>query len=493
MPAVPITGSDNITSLDSRIYADFCTGNFLVDVSPSVFLAGGTSTSGGVQGASVRITNPVGVIIKNYSTSGFDIYPPMTSVVTVAIPLIASNYQYGTYTIDVRLTDENGTEYTVTKTVNICPPDPNNKTKKTGCLNATIAGNCKDGKVVVSLNQPPTYKGTISTSQINDLELEFPTASRLPVFETTFGSFSKPLFEGQYLLTGTTCVLYSYGDSVYFKVQYKIKCSKVIKCIIDECCVFAKLEELNLKLKTDCTAAEKAETSLISLDAIRLLKMAQLAAECGQDPSDIVADLEDLLGCQCTCNCNDGTPIINNAPVTDYVIEGCNVEENTVGLTKTYTINNYGYKVELAEGSDAGLTLSAPVLNIDNCEYVQTLDYTAPSPVTPVPQSYIYRALLTQSGTGNPTAIADASNTVTIAWTRVSAGVYSGVITTIDGVSILNPNNTFILISPTLINSDIAGLYNSSTTIRVLTSVVDAGIATDGLLSKTPIQLSILS
>lgn len=493
MPALPILGSTNISELSSKIIADLCGGNFLVDVTPSVFSAAGISTIGGVQGASVRITNPVGVVFKQYPTSGFDIYPPMTSIVSVAIPLIAANYQYGTYTIDVRLTDENGTQYTVTKTVNICPPDPNNKTKKIGCLNSTITGNCKDGKVVVTLDQPPTYKGTLATSQVNALKLEYPTASALPVLNTTFGSFSVVLFEGQYLLTGTACVLYTYTDNVYFKVQYKVKCSKIIKCIIDECCVFAKLEELNLKLKTDCTAEEKANTSLIALDAIRLLKMAQLAADCGEDPSDIVAELEDLLGCQCTCNCNEGTPIINNAPVKDFVFTGCGFSENTVGLTKTITLYNYGYKTVLAPGSSAGLTLTEPVLDAANCQYTQTLNYTAPTIPAATPIGYVYRALLTQTGTGNPTAIPDASNTVTVVWTRVSAGVYSGVITTVDGVSILTANNTFILISPTLINSDIAGLYNSSTTIRVLTSVVDAGIATDGLLNKTPIQLSVLT
>ena len=82
--ATIITGSPNITSLDSKIVADLCTGFFYVDVTPSVFLPGGTGTSGGVQGANVKITNPLGIVIKQYSTSGFDINPPMTSRVSFA-------------------------------------------------------------------------------------------------------------------------------------------------------------------------------------------------------------------------------------------------------------------------------------------------------------------------------------------------------------------------------------------------------------------------
>lgn len=486
MPAIPTTGSTNISELSSKIVADLCGGNFLVDVSPSIFIGSGADN---VQGASVRITNPVGVIFKNYPTSGFDIYPPMTEVVTVGIPLIASNYQYGTYTVDVRLTDEDGSTWTVSKSVNICPPDPNNKTRKQGCMEASINGNCDTGKVIISLKGTPNYKGVAVLSQVNSLEVDYPAAST--PFTTTYGSFSLVLFEGSWVVTGTVCALYLYGDNVYFKVQYKVKCEKVIRCAIDECCVQAKLEELRLKVKSDCTQAEKDTTFSTLVEGVALLKLAKLTAKCGYDPSDTIADLEKLLGCQCTCNCNDDVPVINNEPVTDYVIEGCNVDEDIVGLTKVYTINNYAYKVELAEGSDAGLTISDPVLDADNCQYIQTLDYTAPTIPDPTPQGYVYRGLLTQSGSGSPTAVIDSSNTVVITWTRVSTGVYTG---TLSGTfTPLTTNNVFAIISPTLVNSDMSATYLSANSVRVSTSVVDAGIATDGLLSKTPFQLSILS
>jgi len=315
MPSVPTTGSPDIVSLDSKILSNLCDGNFYIDVTPSVYVSGRVDD---VQGASIQITNPVGVIIKQYPTSGFDITPPMTEVVDFPIPLMAGNFQYGTYIISARVTDSIGDTWTVTKNVNICPPDPNNKNKKGGCINVAINGNCQTGKVWFLLSQPANYKGTAFSSQVNDLTVEYPTASGLPPFETTISSFSLNLYEGQYLVTGSTCVLYAYGDEVYFKVKYKVKCSKIIKCIIDECCVYAKFEELNLKIASDCTQAEKDDTASIILDAMRLLKTAELAANCGKDPSDYVAQLEALLGCVCTCNCNDGVPIIGNQAVTQF-------------------------------------------------------------------------------------------------------------------------------------------------------------------------------
>src|SRR6185503_14988704 len=129
MPATNITNSANIASLDSKIVVDECAGNFYTDITPSIWIGTGYNN---VLGASVQIVNPYGVIIKNYPTSGYDIYPPMSSVVTVAIPTQAGNYQYGQYSVNVQLTDANGNVYTVSKQLTICAPNPQNKTVKYG-------------------------------------------------------------------------------------------------------------------------------------------------------------------------------------------------------------------------------------------------------------------------------------------------------------------------------------------------------------------------
>lgn len=378
MAALPITTSPNITELQSKIVSDLCGGNFLVDVTPSVFIGSGASN---VQGASVRITNPVGVIIKEYPTSGFDIYPPMTSVDTTAIPLTAGNYQYGTYTIAVRLTDADGTEYTVTKTVNICPPDPNNTTRKYGCLDMSIKGNCRTGEVVFLLNNPTNYKGTTWSTQVNALTVKYPTASGKTDLTTALGSFSLQLYEGQYQVSGTVCALYSYGDEVYFKVNYKVKCEKTIKCIIDECCVFAKLEELNLKVQSDCTQAQKDETASTIVNALWLKQLADLAGNCGGDPSDYISQLEDILGCQCTCNCNEGVPIIGNFSSDSFLYKAILNQSSTDAPTAiesslnqveiTWSRTSTGLYVGTLSGTYTPLTAENTFVQINSSSFIQ--------------------------------------------------------------------------------------------------------------------------
>lgn len=420
-----ITGSNYISSLDSKIISSLCQEKLIINTDGSVFSAGGEAY---VEGASVKIVNPLGVTIKNYPTSGYDIYPPLTEDFEYNIPTIAGAFQLGTYQITVRLTDENGEDWFIEKSVNICAPDKKNKNKKTACLNASINGNCNDGKVVIVLDQVPTYKGLISTSQVNDLTLLYPTESELEPLETTFGSFSVQLYEGEYKVSGTVCATYDAGDNVFFEVLYEVKCNKIIKCVLDECCIVDKLRELNSKLKSDCTTDEKEETSNVIFDTLRLLKTIKLTAKCGEDPSDYISELESLLGCVCTCNCNVGAPIINNEPVTDFVFEGCGFEESTVGLTKVITFYNRSFTISESEGGN-WFNISEPVNDDSGCGRTQEISLNEEKLEEFINEvvdemssnSMLFKSVLNQSGTDAP-VITTLLNTTGATWTASYLG-----------------------------------------------------------------------
>ncbi len=373
MPGTTISGSSNIAVLDLKIIASLCSGQFCFDITPSTWIGSGKDN---VQGAKFQITDPYNVIVRPYPSS-FDIAPAlsadMDSSVCYNIPTLAGNYKYGKYTITVELTDADGTKHYNSKPVTICAPNSKDKTKKYGTLSAQMYGSCKDGKLYIIADTAPNYNGRTVESQINDFQLLYPTISGLAPLDTNIGAFSVQIYEGTYIFSGEICATYNFGDSVYVEVLYKIKKEKNVRCLIDECCVFEKLEELNARLRSDCSEQEKIKTTNIILEALNYLKTIELAAFCGKDATTYIESLETLLGCVCTCNCAEGTPIINNAPARDILINGCNVTKETVGLTDVYTIDNYEYVVGVNDNGGV-LVISAAVQN--GCVKTQTITFS---------------------------------------------------------------------------------------------------------------------
>lgn len=478
-----ITNSLDISSLDFKITANTKDGKFYLDVTPSIFIGSGAAY---VEGASFKVVNPLGVVIQNYTTSGYDIAPPMTSEASLNIPKVAGVYLWGTYTITVRLTDQQNNVYELEKSINLCQVDKKNKNKNTVCVNANISGDCVDGNVVITLNGIPTYKGTAVASQVNDLTLYYPTESGLPELDTAIDGFSVQLYEGEYKLTGDVVALYDYGDNVFFEIKYDVKCNKIIRCSIDECCIYAQLEELNLKLSSDCTNTELQETQSKIFDTLRLLKTIKLAANCGNDPSDYIIELEKLLGCSCSCNCNDGTPVINNSPSNNYTFEGCGFTETQVGLTKVIEINNYQNEIAIG-GSTGVISITAPVVDSNNCKTVQTLNVSSAAILSIVQGAMgttpkTLKITTDQIGTSAPTKL-ELVNTTGATWTMSYVGVGEYLLTASTSVMPVE-GKTFILSGYQLSDSPMNVRWTSSTQISIRSDI-------DGRLDNTAILVEI--
>jgi len=100
--------------------------------------------------------------------------------------------------------------------------------------------------------------------------------------------------------------------------------------------------------------------------------------------------------------------------------------------------------------------------------------------------SYLkYVALLTQTGTGAPTAIV-LENTLggTVVWTRSEVGVYAG---TLSGV--FTENKTAIFLGAAVGNIIQYGFWDSTNFILLLTT--EGGVAADEKLYLTPIEIRV--
>ena len=391
MPGTQINGSSNIAFLDTRVQGNLCTGNLSVDVSPSTFIGSGATS---ILGIKVQIKNPQGAIIKAFGGS-FDVTPGSTSgivtPVTLAIPIKGTEYVFGIYTIDVQMTDEGGVVLpVVSKTINLCKYVDNSS----NCEDSvTFQANCQAGQLTILMKDPANYQGRIFKSTTQNWVLNFPTDTGMSAVTSAFNNFSVQLFEGVYKLVGSICAMYDFGDNVFAYISYGGTFTKDVKCILDYSCIYPQIDKLRRTLNDDCSAEQKANTANIILETLFLMTSINITLTSGEDASDQIADLEKLLGCKCTCDCNGSTPVINNNPATNIQINGCDVDKSVVGLTTVYTINNYQY-ITTFDPTQNIISVSAPELT--DCTYTQEISINLSNLV-----AYINNQIATNPGQAN--------------------------------------------------------------------------------------------
>lgn len=372
MAGTTVTGSTNLTLLDSRIYASVCSGDIVVDTSPSVFIGSGSSN---VLGVKVQITNPYNVVVRPYGGS-YDINPPLTYNYTFEIPTQAGKLQYGIYKVDVELTDAGGTKYTVSKFVNVCtytsdtyPCDDR----------VRLLADCKNGQLEFVLAEPPTFKGKFAESVQTSIKIDYPTASGQAPLITTYPNFTLQLFQGVYRATVDVCATYDMGDNIYLQLPYHVVVEKNVKCLLDYNCIYPAIKKLNAQVDKCLSQKDRIDATEKVLDALRLMMSAELANNAGEDASEYINDLEKLLGCQCTCDCT-GSPIINNSPSTNVSIDGCLVQSFNVGLTKVYTIDAKNYFLTVQNNGILGISDVADY----GCTIYQQLSFSVEAAYTAI-------------------------------------------------------------------------------------------------------------
>lgn len=109
-------------------------------------------------------------------------------------------------------------------------------------------------------------------------------------------------------------------------------------------------------------------------------------------------------------------------------------------------------------------------------------------PLTPIKVKQ-YVALLSQTGTGAPSAIILQNNIGTILWTRVGVGTYEGTLT-----AAFPQLKTYLSITANSQSNTDFAIYNNidgepSNSVGIITKA--SGSASDGILDFTPVEIRI--
>lgn len=358
MPALPITTSPDISSLDFSI---------LYDISGPIPAITLTNNSVGVPSGTTRlnlctwwyvITTPSGAVIHDGSETSPDV--PAANWTTLAItpyswPTIFGNPPCGQvefscsvpYITTLYVKDSASNIFSVSKVTTICRP--NGSVPATcgsfGVSNVGVQVKCNAATIYCSDTTNYAYQSQLAPAvQSNAWTLVYPLdangnqPSNKTAANTPYVNFPVGYSGEGYKLYLSTYGAYNMGDRVTIKIQYKGTSTFSVLCNVDFCklqCKIRKYYELSKKscgtLEDPALTANITRMNLLLGSAI----VGVMQPLCGIDVPAIIAEIEALGDFDnCDCGCGDGINISNPTGIASG--GGCcpisvNVIDNATG------------------------------------------------------------------------------------------------------------------------------------------------------------------
>ena len=342
----------------------------------TTFLSGGAAN---VLGVYIQIIDPTGITILDYDPTTPSIVPNSSSTFDFNIP--SMSFAFGWWTINVKLIDADNKEYIATVVKNICLPvgfDPANNFVP-GVMQSAI--NCTTPSIKVSEQTVFVYNGLAADEIVKDGTLYYPQGTLDPVtFVVTPFGFSglNSVYTGDYAVINTSTATYNLGDYTYVEVKYftnlkfSVACSSRLTQIL--CCLEELQDVYNNSPQSNKGIDAKERLDLASVP----LYIAALKEQTGQDASDDVAQIRDILNCDCNCNPVNVEPILvgidGDAPTVQVLSgNGISVTSEQVGNNINYTVSQK--VVQLAkDDSETGFVLQKTTTGT-NINYFLTFNY----------------------------------------------------------------------------------------------------------------------
>lgn len=325
-----ISNSANLTYLGAKVIFDIPAKKIFVDLSPTQWI-----DPSAVVGARLKVVDPGGVVLHD----AVSFLPPnMDQIAQVSIPTVAGGVKYGVYAFTVTLEDGSVFHVDSTSFDLECVGKTDYRTAE-----ISINPKCKDGKTVVYASLPGQYKETEAEIVSKAWSYYFPVTAEMAKVTSTFDPFSVALVEGRNAASVSYIAKYSFGDFLV-NIEYKGSLEKDVRCTSSLCNVYPAISTL-VEQHAVCDEVQKASIETKLDAATKLIVAALLGEQCGYDVSDIIGELYDLLS---ITNINV-TNILPGTPAAEVVIQACNMETETVGLTTVYKFDNKIYEMQANE------------------------------------------------------------------------------------------------------------------------------------------------
>lgn len=344
MPALPITGSADITVLDFAVLYD------ISGASPLVTLT--NRSVGNPSGATnlnlctwwYVLTTPSGMPIHIGSVTAPDV--TAADWTTLTTPTNSWPTPFGTppcgqiefscavpYVCTLYVKDAAGTIYSLTKNTTICRP--NGSTSNTcgsfGAADTIVAVQCQNAKIYAQDNTNYTYQGILGTQQSSLWTLQYPAdaSGDIPpnanAVNAPYAYFPIGYSGDGYRLYLQTYATYALADECSVKIQYKLISDSGIGtgrgfgvfCNIDLCKLDCGMQKFYDQVEQSCGEVENPELKQKAIQVNLLynrLLTGIIQPLCNIDVPGIIKQIEDLAGFKCDCCCGGGINVGNPVP-----------------------------------------------------------------------------------------------------------------------------------------------------------------------------------
>ncbi len=354
--------SANILTFGFTSQFDLLAKTLTFDISVlTVFNGSGISAVGGI---CFGVIDPSGLSISDIDFGNPSIVPANES--TYVVDLVNGFAVFGWYTITGVIQDADGKQYTITIRKEICQPLGLVKNSYVPAV-FSVDADCQLPQVTFSEQTPLTYRGLSPDSVTKAGILSYPanTLANLNFTETPFAiGGSNNVYTGRYMLNNVTTAIYDLQDNVFLAITYKlinfeyvVNCTSSLTTII--CCLEDLINSYNNDPYSSTGKAIKAKLDKVAFT----FQLALIKEKSGKDASDEVAELSDVLGCDCDCGSAaiEPQPIINGGTVINNInIVGANaavVTPSTSGNTTTYTVGVKNINV-VNQANDTSFTIN---------------------------------------------------------------------------------------------------------------------------------------
>lgn len=362
-----------LPNIDFKSSFNFCSGKLDLSINDEEFA-----------GVVYFVIQGPGGLVHSGSQNNPDITDP-TETVSFNLQKTGGQYIFGNYTVEGYFIYD-GQVKKVSKSIDLCEPPCHINADGKSEFKLGISIDCVQDQIIFRDNNVYQYAG-VKGVVTYDSAVVRPSVGKEPgeVFAIEYMPFvSGNNLNGTHVACMDSEASFYMGDNVFVILCYSCKKEFKVQCSLNLCSVICDLEDLiaasdpeNCKdLKTQ--KENQAKTARL----ISLITLAKEKIACGLDASEVITEIESLLGKDCGCGCEEATPVsASSDPLLWDITEGdcgnvsvLKIPNPTTG-GYTYKLDTKKYRLQVSEDSEDIISLSNPEDEL--CYYKQVISIDA--------------------------------------------------------------------------------------------------------------------